>query len=742
MANELKFGNKVIFLNGIPVSLPVATSDPGSAVNGDLYYNSTANQVKVYQAGAWTFLSTGSSVAAGTAGELALYPASGTALSPTFTQNAQSINVSIAAQPTRSVGLVYTFPNPGDAIAAASIVLTEGTQVINGNKTLSGTINLSSLTASLPLQLDASKNIVSTAINLASSQVSGILPLANGGTNANLTASNGAVVYSSASALALTAVGSTGQILQSAGATTPTWSTATYPSTTVANNLLYSSATNTVSNLATANTSALVTSNSGVPSWASGTTANRVLRTDGTTVSFSQVALTTDVSGTLPIGSGGTNSATALNNNRVMISSGGAIVENAAITANRALASNASGLPVASATTDTELGFLSGVTSAIQTQINGKVSKSGDSMTGNLTFSSTFGIDNTAASGTLNIGATNATTINIGHAGSTVNVLGTLTYVQTSTLEVSNPNIILNEAGAAGSGNGAGIQINEGGVAPASIITASVLVGNTRSSWELIAPAKAGTFRLTASSNAQIGEIAQAALTAGRTWTMPDATGTVALITGATVTAANTLLSNLGTTSINSDLLPSADLTRNLGSSSLRWSNLFASAISGVGNALTLQTTAGNANVVINANGTGTLDIEATKVRRTVNGADSTNFMEDQYFDALTLTANISSPTEISSSLSFALASFDSAIIEYKIKEATSNKARIGQFIVTTDGTVASSSDQFSESAVVGSATGLVLTADISGGNVRILYNSTNASNAATMRCNIRRFRT
>jgi len=74
----------------------------------------------------------------------------------------------------------------------------------------------------------------------------------------------------------------------------------------------------------------------------------------------------------LPVANGGTNSTTALNNNRVMVSSGGAIVETAAITANRALASNASGLPVASATTDTELGYVSGVTSAIQTQLNAK----------------------------------------------------------------------------------------------------------------------------------------------------------------------------------------------------------------------------------------------------------------------------------------------------------------------------------------------------------------------------------
>lgn len=82
----------------------------------------------------------------------------------------------------------------------------------------------------------------------------------------------------------------------------------------------------------------------------------------------------TSYAGVVPIAKGGTNSSTALNNNRIIISSGGAIVEDAAITANRALASNASGIPVASTTTDTELGFVSGVTSSIQTQLNAKQS--------------------------------------------------------------------------------------------------------------------------------------------------------------------------------------------------------------------------------------------------------------------------------------------------------------------------------------------------------------------------------
>lgn len=52
------------------------------------------------------------------------------------------------------------------------------------------------------------------------------------------------------------------------------------------------------------------------------------------------------------------------------------------ITANRALASDANGLPVASSTTATELGYVNGVTSAIQTQINTKAPSANPTFTG------------------------------------------------------------------------------------------------------------------------------------------------------------------------------------------------------------------------------------------------------------------------------------------------------------------------------------------------------------------------
>ena len=71
---------------------------------------------------------------------------------------------------------------------------------------------------------------IPTAVTIGSAYVyraSGTdIPLLDGGTNASLTAVNGGVAYSSASALALSAAGASGQLLQSAGAATPTWTDA------------------------------------------------------------------------------------------------------------------------------------------------------------------------------------------------------------------------------------------------------------------------------------------------------------------------------------------------------------------------------------------------------------------------------------------------------------------------------------------------------------------------------------
>ncbi len=79
-----------------------------------------------------------------------------------------------------------------------------------------------------------------------------LITLAQGGTGANLTASNGGILYSTASAGAILAGTATaGQILRSGASVAPTWSTATYPATAgTSGNVLTSDGTNFVSQAA------------------------------------------------------------------------------------------------------------------------------------------------------------------------------------------------------------------------------------------------------------------------------------------------------------------------------------------------------------------------------------------------------------------------------------------------------------------------------------------------------------
>lgn len=137
----------------------------------------------------------------------------------------------------------------------------------------------------------------------------------------------------------------------------------------------------------------------------------------GASNTLSNISLTASVTGVLPIANGGTNSSTALNNNRVIQSSGGAHVEAAAITAARALISDANGIPTHSAVTSTELGYSSGVTSAIQTQLNGKAATA----LNNLTVSS-------LASGSLLVGSSSSAVVNL-----TVGAEGTVLTVVSGT---------------------------------------------------------------------------------------------------------------------------------------------------------------------------------------------------------------------------------------------------------------------------------------------------------------------
>lgn len=146
-----------------------------------------------------------------------------------------------------------------------------------------------------------------------------VVGLAYGGTGVALTASNGGIVYSNGTTLAiLSGTATASKMLLSGSSTTPTWSTSTIPTSAgaTANKLLLSDGTNYVLSTptfpnASATTRKMTVSDgtnwvASTETWAVPGSSGNVLRSDGTNWVAAKAVLTTDVTGTLPIANGGT----------------------------------------------------------------------------------------------------------------------------------------------------------------------------------------------------------------------------------------------------------------------------------------------------------------------------------------------------------------------------------------------------------------------------------------------------
>lgn len=151
-----------------------------------------------------------------------------------ITGNAATITVADESADTACYVLFATAASGSLAAkTAAGLTFNASTDVLSG--TFSGNITgnvTGNCSGSAATVTGATQTAITTLANLTTVGTIGTgiwqgtdVGLAYGGTNASLTAANGGIVYSTASALALTAAGSAGQVLKSNGATAPTWQT-------------------------------------------------------------------------------------------------------------------------------------------------------------------------------------------------------------------------------------------------------------------------------------------------------------------------------------------------------------------------------------------------------------------------------------------------------------------------------------------------------------------------------------
>lgn len=209
--------------------------------------------------GNWNLLGTGSITTSGSGSSLttqltgltnhALLVGAGTAtitkVGPTATAGQYLQSAGSSADPVFSTATL-----PSTATGTGTLLRADGTNWVATTSTYPNT------------------NAVSTLLYASSANVMAALTTAN----------NGTLVTSATGVPSILAgPGTTGNILQSNAAAAPSFSTATYPSSTTINQVLYSSSNNVVAGITAANNGTLISGTTGIPSWLANGTTGQVL---------------------------------------------------------------------------------------------------------------------------------------------------------------------------------------------------------------------------------------------------------------------------------------------------------------------------------------------------------------------------------------------------------------------------------------------------------------------------------
>jgi trimeric autotransporter adhesin len=274
--------------------------------NGTAISGSAVTQFDVLVGGASNAVS---SVGPGTAGQVlqsggaAANPVYSTATYPSTTTINQILYSSaantVSGLATANNGVLITSATGVPSVLAGGttgqvLTATTGSPASWVSPATSGTVTSVSVVSANGFAGTVANATTTPAITLTTT-ITGILTGNGTAISGSTVTQHGVLVGGATNAVSSTSVGATGTILQGNSGADPTYSTATYPSTTTINQLLFSSAANTIGGLATANSAALVTTSAGVPVF-SGTMTNGQIIIGSTGA--------TPVAGTLTAGAG------------------------------------------------------------------------------------------------------------------------------------------------------------------------------------------------------------------------------------------------------------------------------------------------------------------------------------------------------------------------------------------------------------------------------------------------------
>jgi hypothetical protein len=221
-----------------------------SYAEGELWYDSTAHALAYFNDSSTSTVHIGQDLQVKVINNTGSTIANGSPVYVTSTSSGQTYpNIALAQANNASTASVIGLTNGAIANGAIGYVTSQGgiDGVNTGSFTVGQVLYLSPYSAGQlmntipPTGITVQVGVVSyvnsstgkiyvkqtTPLAVPASIITGQVALANGGTNANLTATAGGVLYSGASALAISAAGTAGQVLTSNGSSAPTWTTPT-----------------------------------------------------------------------------------------------------------------------------------------------------------------------------------------------------------------------------------------------------------------------------------------------------------------------------------------------------------------------------------------------------------------------------------------------------------------------------------------------------------------------------------